>query len=974
MKSPYTKAPHKLLTVLHFALLLLASVVCSTPTKAQAQNTWAKATSKASSKATLPPIHFTQFRLRNGLRVILHEDHSTPIVSVNVWYHVGSKNEVPGRTGFAHLFEHMMFQGSKHHDEDYFKLLQEAGGSINGTTSSDRTNYFETVPANFLELALWLESDRMGYLLDALTEAKLSNQREVVKNEKRQNYDNQPYGLVGAKISETMYPLPHPYHWMTIGSLEDVTGASMDEVKDFFRRYYVPNNASLVIAGDFQPRQARQWVEKYFGPLKRGASIPPVKAPRPQLAREVRLEMEDRVTLPRIYLNWHTVPHYAPDDAALDMLAYVMVNGKGSRLYKSLVYDRQIAQDVSAFNSSRELAGAFSVVATAKPGKTLSELENAINEELARLKATPPSIEEMERAYNTIESSSIYGLQTLRGKADQLNHYATFLNNPGYFQQDLARYRRVTPADVQRVAQSYLTDRRLIVSVSPQTPGRTSTASAPSAGQSPNSTTNAPTSNTPTASQTNNDTKTEAKSGGLYEIPKAQADPRLRLPEIQRSRLSNGLQVLIVEQHELPVVSLNLVIKSGAAADPPNRAGLATLAADILDEGTKSRSALDISNELTAIGARLGTGAGWDSSSASMTTLARHLEKALDIFADVALNPAFSREELERLRARRLASLRQRRDNANAIAETVYASLLYGAGHPYGHSTIGDTTSTEALQSEDLQRFYETYYRPNNAALIVVGDVQSATLLPQLEKAFGSWKSAAVPSTEITIPGPRERSSLYLVDKPGAAQSVITIGQIGVPRSTPDYFPLRVLNTILGGQFMSRLNLNLREDKGYSYGAFSSFDYRRSAGPFSAGAGVQTAVTKESIVEVFKELRGIGEAQPVTAQEVEFAKQTIIRAYPSGFETSGQIAGRLEDLVIHGLPDDYFNKVIEHVRAVTLDDVMRVANQYLKPDKMAVLVVGDRKTIEPGLRALDGVGATLTLLDTEGQRVPDEYP
>ncbi|HEY0074585.1 MAG TPA: pitrilysin family protein, partial [Abditibacteriaceae bacterium] len=391
MKSPYTKAPHKLLTVLHFALLLLASVVCSTPTKAQAQNTWAKATSKASSKATLPPIHFTQFRLRNGLRVILHEDHSTPIVSVNVWYHVGSKNEVPGRTGFAHLFEHMMFQGSKHHDEDYFKLLQEAGGSINGTTSSDRTNYFETVPANFLELALWLESDRMGYLLDALTEAKLSNQREVVKNEKRQNYDNQPYGLVGAKISETMYPLPHPYHWMTIGSLEDVTGASMDEVKDFFRRYYVPNNASLVIAGDFQPRQARQWVEKYFGPLKRGASIPPVKAPRPQLAREVRLEMEDRVTLPRIYLNWHTVPHYAPDDAALDMLAYVMVNGKGSRLYKSLVYDRQIAQDVSAFNSSRELAGAFSVVATAKPGKTLSELENAINEELARLKATPPS-------------------------------------------------------------------------------------------------------------------------------------------------------------------------------------------------------------------------------------------------------------------------------------------------------------------------------------------------------------------------------------------------------------------------------------------------------------------------------------------------------------------------------------------------------------------------------------------------------
>lgn len=972
MKPPCTKALHK--PLLLCALPFLAPAFYPAPLEA-------KATSKA-FKAALPPIPFTQFRLRNGLRVILHEDHSTPVVSVNLWYHVGSKNEVPGRTGFAHLFEHMMFQGSKHHDDDYFKLLQQAGGSINGTTNSDRTNYFETVPANFLELALWLESDRMGYLLDALTEAKLGNQREVVKNEKRQNYDNQPYGLVGAKIAETMYPPGHPYHWLTIGSLDDVTGASMSEVTDFFRRYYVPNNASLVIAGDFQPQQARRWVEKYFGPLKRGAPIPPVKATRPQLNGEMRLAMEDRVTLPRLYLNWHTVPHYAPDDAALDMLAYVMVNGKGSRLYKSLVYEQQIAQDISAFNSSRELAGSFSIVATARPGKTLSELESAIEKELAQIKANPPSAKEMERAYNTLESSFIYGLQTVRGKADQLNHYATFLNNPGYFEQDLARYRRVTPTEVQRVAKTYLTDKRLIISVSPQTPGQTSTAAGQTAGQPPTGTPNAPASNTSatspattnstnpsTAAQTNNRAKIEDKRGGLYEIPKAQANPRLKLPEIQRRQLSNGLQVLIVEQHELPVVSMNLVIKVGAAADPSNRAGLATLTADILDEGTNLRSALDISNELSAIGARLSTGAGWDSSSANMTTLARHLDKALNIFSDVTLNPAFSKEELERLSARRLASLRQRRDNANAIAETVYASLLYGADHPYGHSAIGDESSTTVIQSEDLRRFYETYYRPNNAALIVVGDVQSANLLPQLEKAFGSWKSANVASVEIAVPTPRNRSSLYLVDKPGAAQSVITIGQIGVPRSTPDYFPLRVLNTILGGQFMSRLNLNLREDKGYSYGAFSSFDYRRSAGPFSAGAGVQTAVTRESVVEVLKELRDIGDTRPVTAQEVEFAKQTIIRAYPSGFETPGQIAGRLEDLVIYNLPDDYFNKLTEQVLGVTLDDVERVANQYLKPDKMTVLVVGDRKTIEPGLRALDGVGATLTLLDTEGQPV-----
>ncbi len=916
-------------------------------------------------KAVLPPIAYTQFRLKNGLRVIFHEDHSTPIVATNVWYHVGSKNEVPGRTGFAHLFEHMMFQGSKHHDADYFKPLQEAGGMINGTTSTDRTNYFEVVPSNFLEMALWLESDRMGYLLDAMTETKLNNQREVVKNEKRQSYDNQPYGLVRAKIAETMYPPSHPYHWLTIGSLDDVTGASMGEIKDFFRRYYTPNNASLVIAGDFDAAQARRWVEKYFGPLKRGPEVKAVKAPQPKLDREVRLTMEDRVSLPRLYLNWHTVPQYAPDSAALDMLAEVLINGKGSRLYKSLVYERQIAQDVSAYNGSREIAGEFAIVATAKPGKTIAELEAAINEEVAKIKAAPPSNEEIERAYNTIESSFIYSLQTVLGKADQMNEYATFLNDPGYFEKDLARYRAVTAADVQRVANAYLTDKRLALSVLPlAAPAKPMPPAPPQPTDTPPPAAQAAKLPEPNAPATG-----EEKRGGLYEMPKPQPDPRLRLPEIERRKLSNGLEVLIVEHHEVPVVSMNLVIKMGAAADPVDRAGLATLTGDMLDEGTKSRSALDISNELTAIGASLGTGAGRDSSNASLTTVARHLERALGIFSDVVLHPAFAPEELERLRARRLAALRQRRDNANAIAGLVYASLIYGPTHPYGHSSIGDETSTAAIQAEDLRRFYETYYRPNNATLIVVGDVQPDTLLPSLERAFGEWKSAAVPPVEITTPSPRQRSTVYLVDKPGAAQSVITIGQAGVARSNPDYFPLRVLNAILGGQFMSRLNMNLREDKGYSYGAYSSFDFQRRAGIFSAGAGVQTAVTKEATVEVLKELRGIRGPMPLTPQEVEAAKQYLIRAYPSGFETPGAIAGRLMEVVIYDLPDDYFNTVIERIRAVTVEDVARVANRHLDPAKMAVLIVGDRKAIEPNLRSLDDIGATLTLLDTEGRLV-----
>lgn len=951
--------------LLPLVFVLSAPAVLPLPASLQAQSAPAK-------EALLPPLRYTQFRLKNGLRVIFHEDHSAPVVTTNVWYHVGSKNEMPGRTGFAHLFEHLMFQGSKHHDNDFFKPLQEAGGSLNGTTNTDRTNYFETVPANFLELALWLESDRMGYLPDALTETKLNNQREVVKNEKRQNYDNQPYGQVWAKIASIMYPPSHPYHWLTIGSLDDINGASMDEVKNFFRRYYTPNNASLVIAGDFNPAQARQWVEKYFGPLKSGAKVAPVKATPPKLTREIRETMEDRVTLPRLYLNWHAVPQFTKDDAALDMLAFVMVNGKGSRLYKSLVYDRQIAQDVSAFNGSRELAGEFTIVATAKPGKTVADLESAINEELAKLKTAPPSADEMERAYNTIESSFIYGLQTVRGKADQLNSYATFLNNPGYAETDLERYRRVTPADVKRVANYYLTDKKLVLSVLPLSNTAKVAAAAPVTPPLASPTVTQPQAPPPaatTAQPVEQPAPAAPKTGGLYDMPKPQPDPSLKLPQIQRRKLANGLEVLIVEHHELPVISMDLVVKSGAADDPQNRTGLATLTADMLDEGTKTRSSLDISNEMSTIGSRIGVSAGWDKSSATLTTLTRHLDQSLNVFADVILNPAFAAAELERLRARRLASLEQQQDDADAIAEDVYASLLYGANHPYGHSTIGDKDSTKSLQIADLQRFYETYYRPNNSTLIVVGDVQPDTLLASLERAFGTWKSAEVPKTAIATPAARTQSTLYLVDKPGAAQSVITIGQVGVPRNNPDYFPLRVMNAILGGQFTSRINMNLREDKGYSYGAFTYFDMRSGAGPFAANAGVQTAVTREAVIETLKELRGIRGAIPITAQEVEFAKQYIIRAYPAGFETPGQIAGRLEDVVTYGLPDDYFNTVIQKVGAVTLDDVKRVADKYLDPAKMAVLVVGDRKTIESGLRSLESIGTTLTLLDDKGKPI-----
>jgi zinc protease len=957
----------------------------------------------------LPPINFTEFRLQNGLRVILHRDTSTPIVGVNLWYHVGSKNETPGKTGYAHLFEHMMFQGSKDYDDDYFKPIQEAGGNLNGSTNTDRTNYWEVVPSNFLELALFMESDRMGHLLDVLNEAKLSNQRDVVKNEKRQNYDNRPYGLVGARINETLYPANHPYHWLTIGSLDDLTKASREDISDFFRRYYTPNNASLAIAGDFDPQEARRLVEKYFGPVPRGPEVSKVEVTQPRLDGVKRVEMTDAARFSRLYMVWHTVAQYTPDEAPLDTLATILGGGKSSRLYKSLVYERQIAQDVSAFNGSQELAGTFRVTATAKPGKTLAELEGAINEEIEKLKAEPPTPAETERAYNGREAAFIYGLQTVGdfgGRNDQLNQYATFVGKPGYFQEDLARYRAVAGADVKRVAAQYLSDNRLIVTVTPAGGGRgargnaaggAAVAEAPSKPATPSAegaegeaAPAAAASGKPAGAQTQTKAQVApsqtagaappaAESAGVgaakakhssaeemqANLPKPKPDPKLTLPKIQRRKLSNGLDVLIVEHHEMPVVNMNLIVKSGAAADPIDRPGVATLAADMLDEGTATRSSLEISNQLAAIGARLSTGASWDSSNMNLTTLTRHLDSALDIFADVLLNPAFPENDLKRLRGTRLVGLQQQRDNANSIATAVYSTLLYGREHPYGHPLTGDEKSVAATTAQDVRGFYETYYRPNNSALIVAGDVTPATLMPKLEKALGAWKTARVPAASVAAPPARSaKTGIYIVDRPGAAQSVIQIGQVGVARSSPDYFPLLVMNSLLGGAFVSRVNLNLREDKGYTYGARTGFDYRRGAGPFTASAGVQTAVTKESVYEFMKEIRGVRGEIPVTQKELDYQKQSLIRGFPRGFETPGQIAGRLSAVVLYDLPDDYFNSYLARLQSVTVADVQRVATKYLDPSHMAILIVGDRKAIEPGLRSLD-LGA-ITLLDPEG--------
>ena len=903
-------------------------------------------------------LQYDEFYLPNGLRVILHEDHSTPIVAVNLWYHVGSKNESRGRTGFAHLFEHLMFEGSLHHDREYFAPLQEAGANVNGSTNTDRTNYYEVVPANFLELALWLEADRMGYLLDAMTPEKLDNQREVVKNEKRQRYDNVPYGLVAERIAKEMYPPAHPYSWLTIGSMADLTAASLDDVKNFFRTFYVPNNASIVVAGDFEPNETRQLIEKYFAPLAPGAEIARPLPPAPQLVTEIRSEMPDAVALPRIYLSWHTVPEYHEDEAALDFLASILSSGRGSRLQQLLIFGKQIAQDVYAAHFCREIAGQFQIVSTAKPNLAVAEIEREILAEIERIRREPPLPEEMERALNTREAAYIYSLQTVLGKADQLNNYAIMRGNPNYFEQDLARFRQVTADDVRRVANKYLTENKLALTVQPKDA---------KSGFAP---VGLVTNGTGSIAETKSGNRKHKlpineNLGGLFVAPQPKPDPKLVLPEIKRHFLSNGLEVLLVKRGRLPLVSLNLILKTGAAANPLEKFGLSSMTAGLLNQGTETRSASEISNELQKIGAQLGTGAGWDSASVSLLTLTKNFDHTLDIFTDVATNPVFPEPELETQCRRLIVALLQQKDNPNAVAANAYNALLYGKNHPYGNSLAGDEETIDKLSREDLQRFYQTFYRPNNAALIVVGDVEPEAILAKLENALTDWLPSEIPSVVLPKAPTREHAAIYLVDKPGSAQSVINIGQIGVERRTPDYFALQVMNSLLGGQFTSRLNMNLREDKGYTYGARTGFEYRLGAAPFAATTSVNSSVTREAIDEMLKELTEIRSSRPITESELEYNKQSLIRRYPANFETAGQISGQLAGLVVYDLPDSYFNDYAANIAGVTVADANRVAQKYLEPEKMAILVVGDRQTIEPKLREIKNL--ELKFIDSEAQ-------
>ncbi len=901
----------------------------------------ATAPTMAQNKARkLPTIPFEKYRLKNGLEVILSEDHTLPLVSVNLWYHVGPANEKSGRTGFAHLFEHMMFEGSQHvGGKAHFAYLEAAGATdINGTTNFDRTNYYETLPSNQLELALWLESDRMGYLAGTLDIEKLANQRDVVRNERRQSVENSPYGLVEEGLFHQLFPKGHPYHPAVIGSHSDVEAAKLEDVREFFRQYYTPNNATMAIVGDFDKTTIKGLVEKYFGTIPAGPEVPKIAVTTPHITTERRAVVTDQVELPRVYVGWITPPVFQQGDAECDVYSQILGGGKSSRLYKSLVYEKQIAQDVATSIEETRLGSIFELTVTAKPNVKPEDLERAIDAELTKLQTEGPSAAEVERARNVIEAELVRGLQRTNGVANRLNYYNQFLGDPNYFSKDLARFESVTPSAVKQVAQTIFTNQSRAVVYGVR--GKKVIEDVPKASDEEN--------------------KRQAKEAGenksamAEELWRAKSPtPRplkFSLPVPESAKLANGLTIYLVKRHNLPLVAATLYTISGSELNPLDKPGLSGFTANMLTEGTATRSALKFADDTDQIGATIGSEAGYSSNAVTLSVLSWNASAGLDLLSDAALHPAFDAKEVDRVRNQRVTAVLQENDDPFTLALRTANHMLF-ANSPYGFSVLGTETSNKTMKRDELTSFWKDAYVPASAVLAIAGDLTLSEAKDLATKYFGGWSGTAKNVSAPTTP-PLPASSVAIVDKPGAPQTALALVSVGTSRKTPDYVPLEVMNTALGGLFSSRINMNLREAHGYTYGAQSFFQYRRSVGPFFAVASVRTDVTAPATQEFLKEIKRIREEE-LKPEELQKAKDSFSKTLVGLFETTETTASTIGQQFVYELPLEYYRDLPALIDKVTAAESLSVANKYLHPDSTIVVGVGDRAKIEPGLKELN---------------------
>lgn len=873
-------------------------------------------------------VNYKKFVLDNGLTLLVHEDRSVPVVAVNMWYHVGSRNEKRGRTGFAHLFEHFFFNGSENYPFGFREAMDDLGANNrNGTTNVDRTNFFEDVPVSALERTLYLEADRMGFLAGHISKEMLERERGVVQNEKRQG-ENQPYGRVFSNIVEKVYPYSHPYSWSVIGSMEDLSAATLDDVKEWYRTYYGPNNAVISLAGDITPERALELVRKYFDGIPPGPPLPRMEKWIPTFDRNMRDEMQDRVPQARVYRLYHAPTWKEKETQHLNLFADVLSGSKSSRLDRRLIYEKELATDVSASMAERELAGFFLITATVKPGVNPSEVEREIDSIVSETLEKGVTVEELERAQNRNLADFLRGSERLGGfggRSDILAESMTYGGSPDFYLNRLEWMAAATPADVKAAASKWLRANHYTMLVKP--------FERLSAGKT---------------------------SVNRKILPDLAAPPEIKFPELQRAKLKNGLNVLLLERHSAPIVNVALAVDAGFASNSQAKAGLATLALDLMDEGTKTRNAFQIVDELDSLGARLSTGSGLDMSFVRLQSTAQNLQKSLGIMADVVLNPSFPSDQFDIRKQARLAQINQEKANPNALVQRVLPTIIYGANHAYGKPASGTEQSVQGITREDLIKWHADWFKPGNSTVIVTGDTSMEKVLPILEAAFGSWKAGTAPAKNLTTVPKTAGKKIYLIDKPDAPQSTIVAAHVSEPSGQAEDLAGEPLFQNFGGMATSRLNRNLRLDKHWSYGTSGGLRGGRGQRIFTVIAPVQTDKTKESMVEVIKEIRYVAGERPVTGEEFQSIMRNMTSRLPGRFETLSSLESAAIDLINYNLPSDYWSNYAANMRALNEAQLAAAAKKFVRPDEIVWIVVGDLNKIEKGIRDL-GFGEVVRL-------------
>ena len=921
---------------------------------------------KSSEKTeTKLSIDFEKYQLENGLDVVLHQDKSDPIVSLAIQYGVGSNREKTGRTGFAHLFEHMLFQESENVPQDqFFKKIQDAGGTLNGGTWKDGTIYYEIVPNNALETVLWLESDRMGFLINTVTESAFYNQQEVVQNEKRQRVDNNPYGHTSWVIDKNLYPEGHPYNWQVIGELVDLQNATVDDVKEFYNSYYGPNNATLVLAGDFETEDAKALIKKYFGEIKPKTEVAKLEPQPVTLSKTKRLFHEDNfATAPQLNMVWPTPQQYTEDAYALDFLAELISSGKKAPLYRVLVKDKSLTSRTTAYNNSQELAGEFYITITANNGVNLNEVEAGIFEAFKMLEMEGVSDSDVERIKAGLETGFYNGIGSVLGKSFQLAQYNVFAGDPGFITTDIENIKKVTKEDVMRVYNKYIKDKPFIM-----------TSFVPK-GQliliTENST-KAPVVEEKISENiakivknTNQEIlKTPSNFDRSVEPPQG-TSPKLNIPSTWTTTLENGMKVYGIEQNEIPTVNFSLVMEGGHLLDDINKNGVANLMTDIMMEGTANKTPQELEEEIEVLGARINMYTTRESIVISANCLARNFDETLALVEEILLEPRWDEEEFARIKIKTINEIKRSDANPNVVAGRVYNKILYGKNHIFSYPTSGTVASVEALTIEDLKAFYYKNFSPSISNFHIVGAITEADSKNNLTSFGEKWKAKEVIIPSYLIENNRDKASLYFVDIPGAKQSVINIGYISMARTDKDFYPAEVMNYKLGGSFSGNVNLILREEKGYTYGARTGFNGSKIKGTFKASSSVRTNTTGES-VSIFKE-EIADYKNGVSQEDLDFTKNAMIKSNARRFETQFSLLGMLQEMSTYNLPADYIAEEEAFISAMTLEQHKQLANKYLDETKMAYVVIGDAATQFSQFKDMDF--DEVKLMSKEGQEL-----